>query len=81
MLKSSLAESEQEPVERQLFAGARAGAKVFLTRLWLRSRVCIILIKCYKKPKFFILKFEVDFENHNFVAIYFEEPFDDHLCL
>jgi hypothetical protein len=39
-----------------------------------------ILIKCYKNPKFFILKFEVDFKNHNLVAIYFEEPFDDHLC-
>jgi hypothetical protein len=23
----------------------------------------------------------VDFKNHNFVAIYFKEPFDDHLCL
>jgi hypothetical protein len=30
----------------------------------------------FKKPKFFILKFEVDFKNHNFVAIYFKEPFE-----
>jgi hypothetical protein len=37
--------------------------------------------KCYKNPKFFILKFEIDFKNHNFVAIYryFKEPFDDRL--
>jgi hypothetical protein len=41
----------------------------------------LIHIKCFKKPKFFILKFEVEFKNHNFVAIYFKEPFDDHLCL
>jgi hypothetical protein len=27
-----------------------------------------ILKKCYKNPKFFILKFEVDFKNHNFVC-------------
>jgi hypothetical protein len=32
-------------------------------------------------PKFFIPKFEVDFKNDNFVAIYLKEPFDDHLCL
>jgi hypothetical protein len=31
-------EPEPEPVEQQLFAGA--GAKVFLARLWLRSRAC-----------------------------------------
>jgi hypothetical protein len=37
--------------------------------------------KCYKSPKFFILKFDFEFKNHNFVAIYFKEPFDDHLCL
>jgi hypothetical protein len=30
-------------------------------------------------PNFFILKFEVDVKNHNFVAIYFKESFDDHL--
>jgi hypothetical protein len=52
--------AEPEPVERQLFAGA--GAEVFLAQL--RSRVC------YTNPKFSILKFEVDFKNHNFVAIY-----------
>jgi hypothetical protein len=34
-----------------------------------------------KKPKFFKLKFEVECKNTNFVAIYFKEPFDDHLCL
>jgi hypothetical protein len=73
---TSVAEPEPEPkpVEQQLFAGAGAGAKVFLTRLRLRSRVC-------KNPKFFIPKFDVDFKNDNFVAIYFKETFDDHLCL
>jgi hypothetical protein len=63
-------------VERQHFAGA--GAKVFLARL--RSRVCKFLYNV-KTPKFFIIKFEVEFKNHNFAAIYFKEPFDDHLCL
>jgi hypothetical protein len=53
-------------VERQLFAGA--GAKVF----WPGSGSGAGYVKCYKNPKFFILKFEVDFKNHNFVAIYFK---------
>jgi hypothetical protein len=38
-------------------------------------------VKCYKTPKFFILKFEDDIKNHNFVAFYFKEPFDEHFCL
>jgi hypothetical protein len=46
----------------------------------LQDKECI-LIKCYKTLKFFILKFEFDFKNHNFFVIYFKEPFDDHLCL
>jgi hypothetical protein len=62
---SSVAEPELEPVEQQLFAGA--GAKVFFDP----APGIKILIKCYKTPKFFILKFEVYFKNHNLVAIYF----------
>jgi hypothetical protein len=60
------------------FYGAGARPKKF--RLRLRSQVCKF-IKNVTKPKFFILKFEVEFKNHNFVVIYFKEPFDDHLCL
>jgi hypothetical protein len=29
-----------------------------------------MLIKCYKNPKFFILKVEIDFKNNKFVTIY-----------
>jgi hypothetical protein len=36
------------------------------------ERGMYILIKCYKNPKFFILNFEVDFKNPNFVVIYFK---------
>jgi hypothetical protein len=46
-------ELEPEPVEQQLFAGAGAGAP---------EPGIKILIKCHKNPKFFILKFEVDFK-------------------
>jgi hypothetical protein len=62
--------SVAEPAEHPLFAGA----KVFFGPA---------LIKRFKNSKYFILKFEVDFKNHNFVAtgIYFKEPLDDHLCL
>jgi hypothetical protein len=70
--------AEPEPVEQQLFAGA--GAKVF----WPGSGSgagCVNSLKMLQNPKFFILKFEIDFINHNFIAIYFKEPFDDHLCL
>jgi hypothetical protein len=56
-------------VEQQLFAGA--GAEVFLTR----SRGIKILKYVTKTQNFSILKFEVDFKNHNFVAIYLKEPF------
>jgi hypothetical protein len=67
-----------------------AGAGGAATFCWSRSQSFFdpapepgikILIRCYKNPKFFMLKFEVDFKNHNFVAIYFKEPFDDCLCL
>jgi hypothetical protein len=78
-LKSSVAEPKLEPVEQQLFAGAGAGAKVLFGPA--PEKGMKILIKYYKNPTFFILKFEVDFKNHNFVTIYFKEPFDDHLCL
>jgi hypothetical protein len=78
--------------------GAGAGAGGAATFCWSRSQSffgpapgTLILIKCYKNPKFFILthknpkffilKFEVDLKNLNFVAIYFKEPVDDHLCL
>jgi hypothetical protein len=66
-------------VKRQLFAGA--GAEVFFYPALTPGMK--VLIKCYKNPKFFILKFEGDFKNHNFLAlpVYFKEPFDDHLCL
>jgi hypothetical protein len=55
------------------FAGAGARPKKF----GLRRQVCKFIKNRYKTPKFFELKFE--FKNHNFVAIYFEELFDDHL--
>jgi hypothetical protein len=51
----SVAEPELEPVEQQLFAGA--------------GYINSYTVKCYKTPKFFIQKFEVDFKNHNFIAI------------
>jgi hypothetical protein len=54
--------AEPEPVERQLFAGA--GVEVFLPG----SGSGAGYVKCYKNPKFFILKFEVHFKNHNFLA-------------
>jgi hypothetical protein len=63
--------SVPEPVERQHFAGAGASPKKFR----LRRRVCKFFKKCYKNPKFFILKLAVEFKNHNFVAIYFKELF------
>jgi hypothetical protein len=69
--------AEPQPVEPHHFAGAGARPKHF----WLRRRVCKFIKKCYKNPKFFKLKFEVEFKNHNFVAIYLKAPFDDHLCL
>jgi hypothetical protein len=62
-------------VERQILAGAEA--VVFGPG----SGSGAGYVKCYKNPKFFILKVEVDLKNHNFVAIYFKETFDDHLCL
>jgi hypothetical protein len=66
--------SVPEPVEQQLFAGA--GAEVF----WPGSALGMeIHIKCYKNPKFFIHKFEVEF--NNFFRSYFrKQPIDDHLC-
>jgi hypothetical protein len=69
---TSVAEPELEPeperVEQQLFAGA--GAKVFYPAPAPEPGIKIIILS-YKNPKFFILKFEVDLKNHNFVAIYF----------
>jgi hypothetical protein len=71
-------------------AGAGAGAGGAATFCWSRSQSffgpapepgMLILLKCYKNPQFFILKVEIDFKNHNFVAIYFKEPFDYHICL
>jgi hypothetical protein len=59
--------AEPEPVERRLFA--RAGAEVFFGPA--PAAEPGILIKCY--PKFFIIKFEFDYKNYNFVAIYFKE--------
>jgi hypothetical protein len=67
-----------------------AGASEAATFCWSRSRSFFypalapgmkVLIKCYKNPKFFILKFVGDFKNHNFLALYFKQPFYDHLCL
>jgi hypothetical protein len=70
-------------------AGAGAGAGGAATFCWSRGRRqsfffdpetgVKILIKCYKNPKFFIFKFEIYFKNHKLIAIYFKEPFDDHL--
>jgi hypothetical protein len=68
------------------------GASGVATFCWSRSRSqsffdpapepsIEILIKCYKNPKFFIQKLEVESKNHNLDAVYFTEPFDDHLCL
>jgi hypothetical protein len=57
-LAHSVAEPELEPepelLEQQLFAGAG----------YINS------YKMLQTSKFFILKFEVDFKNHNFIAIY-----------
>jgi hypothetical protein len=47
-------------VEQQLFAGAGAGAIVFYPSPAPEPGIKIF-IKCYKNPKFIILKFEVDF--------------------
>jgi hypothetical protein len=69
--------AEPELVEQQLFAGG--GAKVFWTGsgdMYVNSYK-----KCYKNPKFFRFKFEVDLKNHNLVAIYFKELVDNHLCM
>jgi hypothetical protein len=71
--------SVAEPVEPQHFAGA--GARPNKIRLRPREPGMQIPKKCYKNPKFFIQKHKVEFKNHNFVAIYFKEPFDDHFYL
>jgi hypothetical protein len=50
--KSSVAEPELElePVEQQLFAGAGAGAKVFLARLQSSRAGCVNSHKMLQKP-------------------------------
>jgi hypothetical protein len=68
--------------------GAGAGGAAIFCRsqsfFWLGSGagyVQKILIKCYINLTFLIFKFEVDFKNDNFIAIYLKEPADDHIWL
>jgi hypothetical protein len=69
-MKTSVA--DPEPVEQEIFAGAEA--KVF----WPYSGFGAGYVNFYKiiqKPKIFHTKVCSCFKNHNFVAIYFKEPF------
>jgi hypothetical protein len=61
-------------VERQLFAGAGAGTKVF----WAGSGSGFVnsYERLQKALHFLFLKFEVKFKKYFFVTIYFKEPFE-----
>jgi hypothetical protein len=61
----SVAEPELVPEPKIFWPGSGAG--------------CVNYSRMFKNPKFFILKVEIDLKNHNFVAIYLKEPFDNHL--